>query len=188
MWTPLLEHPDGEIGQTWITWTNSEDFSACRRLGGLFCMDGEAEVPPHQTCSPGRLAQPQAWPHSWLRWLHPGLGNQQSRPWPGAPPAAGITGSAQPGQRAAGFREGGSFLSADGINMIQHKDVGRALQPGSVPCCHLSRGQTWHLPWGPCRSPRRPGTMPLLSLKHLPASGLPRTAKSCGQGSRNPTK
>ena len=100
----------------------------------------------------GQLAQPQAlasrlatqrWPQPW-----PWKPAEQALAW--GSPCLGITGNAQPGQRATGLRKGGSFLSADGINMIQHKEPGgRALPPGSAPCCHLSGGPRRHLPRGP---------------------------------------
>ena len=129
--------------------------SACRRWGAVFWrVQGEPEgglSPPD--LQSGQLAQPQAlasllatqrWPHPW-----PWKSAEQALAW--GSPCLGITGNAQPGQRAAGLRKGGSCLSADGINMIQHKERGgRALPPGSAPCCHLSGGPRRHLPRGPC--------------------------------------
>lgn len=133
-------------------------------LGGGFCLQevggsvlagaGEPEgglSPPD--LQSGQLAQPQALASllATQRWLHPWPWKPAEQALAWGSPCLGITGNAQPGQRAAGLREGGSFLSADGINMIQHKERGgRALQPGSAPCCHLSRGPRRHLPWGPC--------------------------------------
>lgn len=48
------------------------------------------EVSPHQTCSQDSWPSLRPWRHSWPHrgGCIPGLGNQQSRPWPGAPPAS----------------------------------------------------------------------------------------------------
>lgn len=65
--------------------------SACRRSGECFggCRGSPKEVSPHQTCSQGSWLSLRPWRHSWPHrgGRIPGLGNQQSRPWSGAPPA-----------------------------------------------------------------------------------------------------